>query len=147
MLHPSCNLTSNTDKTHHGLVIALFSVQLQLPCNQHSSLLLTDGYSANYNTRSICDTLFDLWRSSELPQKLCHHCHSNRKWLKQPQIHFHWVVPHKSRHFLLLWCILYTVTPDISSSSQNINSTARVSRLSFRFLWLWFNLSWVSWYS
>ena len=44
MLHPSCNLTSNTDKTHHGPVIALFSVQLQLPCNQHSSLLLIDRY-------------------------------------------------------------------------------------------------------
>ena len=26
---------------------------------------------------------------------------------------------------------------DISSSSENINSIARVSRLSFRFLWLW----------
>ena len=29
------------------------------------------------------------------------------------------------------------VTPDISSSSENINSTVCVSRLSFRFLWLW----------
>ena len=27
-------------------------------------------------------------------------------------------------------------TPDISSSRENINSTARVSRVSFRFLWL-----------
>ena len=32
------------DKTHHGPVIALFSVQLQLPCNQHFSLLLIDRY-------------------------------------------------------------------------------------------------------
>ena len=30
----------------------------------------------------------------------------------------------------------WAVTPDISSSSKNINSTARVSRISFRFLWL-----------
>ena len=30
------------------------------------------------------------------------------------------------------------VTRDISSSSENINNPARVSRLCFRFLWLWF---------
>ena len=35
--------------------------------------------------------------------------------------------------------MLCTATPDISSSSENINSAARVSRLSFRFLWLWVN--------
>ena len=50
---------------------------------------------------------------------------------------FYWAVPSKSRHFLLFWCLLCTVTSDISSSSKNINSTTRVSRLSFRFLWLW----------
>ena len=33
--------------------------------------------------------------------------------------------------------MLFTATPDISTSSENINSTARVFRLSFRFLWLW----------
>ena len=33
--------------------------------------------------------------------------------------------------------MLGTATPDISSSSENINNTALVSRLSFRFLWLW----------
>ena len=43
----------------------------------------------------------------------------------------------KSRHFLLFWCIFCTTTPDISISSANINNTARISRLSFRFLWLW----------
>ena len=32
-----------------------------------------------------------------------------------------------------------TVTPDISSSCENINSTAHVSGLSFHFLWLWLN--------
>ena len=30
-------------------------------------------------------------------------------------------------------------TPDISSSSENISNTARVSRLSFHFLWLWYD--------
>ena len=61
---------------------------------------------------------------------------NNRKWLKQPQGHFYWAVPSKSGHFSLFWCMLCTATPDISSSSENINSTARVSRQSFRFLWL-----------
>ena len=46
--------------------------------------------------------------------------------------------PSKSNHFSLFWCMLCTATPDISSSSKNINSTARVFRLSFRFLWLWY---------
>ena len=32
--------------------------------------------------------------------------------------------------------MLCTATPDVSSLSKNINSTARVARLSFRFLWL-----------
>ena len=34
--------------------------------------------------------------------------------------------------------MLCTATPDNSSSIENINSTARVSRLSFPFLWLWY---------
>ena len=44
--------------------------------------------------RSICDNLFDLQRSSELPQKRWHHTH-NRKWLKQSQSHFHYAIPHR----------------------------------------------------
>ena len=32
--------------------------------------------------RSICDTLFDLQRSSQPPQKPSHHGHNNRNWLK-----------------------------------------------------------------
>ena len=39
----------------------------------------------------------------------------------------------------LFWCMFCTATPDISSSSENINSTARVSKLYFRFLWLCFH--------
>ena len=64
---------------------------------------------------------------------------NNRKWLKQPQSHFHQAIFHKGHHFLLFWCMFCTANPDIWSSSENINSTARVSRLSFRFLWLWIN--------
>ena len=36
--------------------------------------------------------------------------------------------------------MLCTATPDVSSSSENINIAVRVSKLSFRFLWLWFNV-------
>ena len=43
----------------------------------------------------------------------------------------------KSPFFAVL-ILLFTATPDISSSSENIGSAARVSRLSFRFLWLWY---------
>ena len=46
------------------------------------------------------------------------------------------MVPIKSRHFSLFWCMLCTAAPDISSSTKNINRAARASRLSFRFLWL-----------
>ena len=35
--------------------------------------------------------------------------------------------------------MLCTTTRDIISSSENINSTARVSRVFFSFLWLWKN--------
>ena len=49
---------------------------------------------------------------------------------------FYWAVSSKSRHFLLFWCMFCTATPGVSSSSKNINSTVRVSRQSFRFLWL-----------
>ena len=58
-----------------------------------------------------------------------------KKWLKQTQIHFHRAIPHKSRHSSLLWCMLCTTTPDISRSSKNIISTARVSKLPLC-LWL-----------
>ena len=117
------------------------------PCNQPCFTVywLIGSYiwlfSKLQHTKSICDTLFDLQHSSELLQKPWHHGHNSRKWLKQPQSHFYWVVPSKSHLFLLLWCMLRTTTPDISSSSKNIHSTAHVSRLSFHFLWLWFILS------
>ena len=72
-------------------------------------------------------------------QKRWHCGHNKRKWLKQPQSYFHWVVLHKSQYFSLFWCILCTVTPDISRSTENVINVVRVSRLSFRFVWLrWF---------
>ena len=46
----------------------------------------------------------------------------------------------ESSHFLVFWCIPCTATP-ILISSKNVNNTALVSRLSFRFLGLWFNTS------
>ena len=77
-------------------------------------------------------------RSSELPQRPWHH--NDKKWLKQPQSHFYWAIPNKSFHFSMFSCMLCTATPGISSSRENINTTTRVSRLSFRFLWLWYKL-------
>ena len=151
MPHASCCLTSIIDKTPHGPVIALFSVQPQQLFSYVRGILVTRKptifhscwlidifwlFSKLKLTRSICDTLFDLYLSSELPQKPWQHGHNNRKWLKQPQSHFRWAIPHKSHHFLLFWCMLFTVTLYISSSSENMNSTVRVSRLPFRFLWL-----------
>ena len=56
--------------------------------------------------------------SSELPQKCWHHSYNNKNWLKQPQSHFHYVILHKSYHFLLFWCIICMATPDILSSSK-----------------------------
>ena len=61
------------------------------------------------------------------------HGHNNRKWLNSLKAIF-------TKQFLtsdlvlLLWCMLWTTTPDISASNKKIKSTARVSRLSFRFL-------------
>ena len=80
--------------------------------------------------------IFDLLICSDLPQKPWCHGHNNRKSLKQPQSHFHWAIPHRSRHFSLFWSMLCAATPDISTWSKNINNTARVFRLSLRFLWL-----------
>ena len=79
---------------------------------------------------------YSFW-SSKLPQKPWHHSHNNRKWLKQPQSLFHRGIPRKSHHFLLLWYMLCMATPDSSSSSKNINSTARVSRLSLNGDYSW----------
>ena len=78
-------------------------------------------------------------RSWQLPQKGWHHDHNNRGWLKQLQSHFSKANLPKGLPFSLFWCMQCTSISDISSSSENINSTARVSRLSFRFLWLCWN--------
>ena len=88
---------------------------------------------ANVGALLSCALL--LLHPSEVPQKHWHHGHNNKKCLKHHQSHFYQAIPHKSHHFSLFWCILCMATPDISSLSENINSTARVSRLSFHFLW------------
>ena len=58
---------------------------------------------------------------------------------KQPQNHFHQEFLTESSHFLRFWCIPSKATTEISSSSENINHTVRVFRLSFRFWWLWYH--------
>ena len=115
-----------------------FSYVGGIPVTNHFSLLLIDRYILAIQQIITHKEHFRYSFSSELPQKPWHHGHNNRKWLKQPQSHFYWAVPSKSRHFSLFWCMLCTATPDISSSSENINSTARGFWLSFRFLWLCF---------
>ena len=55
-------------------------------------------------------------------QKRWHYSHNNKRWLKEPQIYFHLVIPHKSHHFWLFWCILCTATPDILSSNTKFQT-------------------------
>ena len=76
--------------------------------------------------KSICD---DILICSDLMNCL--------RRLKQPQSHFHWAISHKSHYFFAVLMYPLYGHPDILRSSQNINNLTRVSRLSFRFLWLW----------
>ena len=121
---------------------SFFSYVRVIPVTNHFSLLLIARHILAIQQitthKEHLRYFFYLWRSSELPQKPWHHGHNNRKWLKQPKSHFYRAVPSKSCHFSLFWCMLCTVIPNISSSGENINSTAHLSRLSFRFLWLCF---------
>ena len=56
-----------------------------------------------HNSSSVLVLIF----ASELPQKHWHHIHNNRNWLKQPQSHFHWAIPHKSHHFFaVIWWLI-----------------------------------------
>ena len=116
---------------------SFFSYVGYIPVTNGFSLLLIDRYIlAIQQVITHKEHLrYSFW-SSELPQKPWHHGHNNRKWLKQPKSHFYVAVPGKSHLFPLFWCMLSTATPDISSSSENMNSMARVSRLFFRILWL-----------
>ena len=92
-------------------------------------------YSANYDTQRvfvinflISNDLLNCFRSVATIVNI------NRKWLKQPQNHFNLGSSQKSQHFLLFRCILCMATPDISIFRENLNNTARVSRLLIRFL-------------
>ena len=113
---------------------SFFSYVGGIPVTNHFSLLLINRYIlAIQQIITHKEHLrYSFWCTAVFWKK------NNRKWLKQPQGHFYWAVPSKSGHFSLFWCMLCTATPDISSSSENINITARASRLSFRFLWLWY---------
>ena len=82
-------------------------------------------YSANYDTQRVFVINFLI--SNDL-------LNCFRKWLKQPQNHFNSGSSQKSQHFLLFRCILCMDTPDISIFRENLNNTARVSRLLIRFL-------------
>ena len=88
------------------------------------------SYLGNYNTRRVFVIIFDLQRSSKLPQKRRHHSYNNRKWLKHSQGHFGWAIPHSATLFPLFVCIFCMATPDISSSSTNINNAVYPDYLS-----------------
>ena len=59
------------------------------------------------------------------------HSHNNRKWLKQPQGHFHGAIRHNATLFPLFLCIFCMATPGVSSSSKNINNAAYPDYLAF----------------
>ena len=107
---------------------SIFSYVGCIPVTNPFSLLLIDRYILAIQQIITHKVHFQysfwsvaiFWTSSEQPW---HHGHNNRKWLKQPKIHFYWAIPSKSCHFSLFWCMLCTATPDISSSSKI--STAR----------------------
>ena len=86
----------------------------------------------------VCDVAYGENMCGPSRTRICR----SANWL----INYMYAVPPKSRYFSLFWCMLCTTTSDISRSTENINSTARVSRLSFRFLWLWSypeNYAWI----
>ena len=132
------------DKTHHGPVITIFflckfgsffSYFGGIPVTNYFSLLLIDRYILTIHKEHLRYSLWYVaifWTSSDAlapwswQQKLAKT--ASKSFLLSSG---------KSCHFFLLWCMHCTATPDISSSSENMNSTACVSRLSFRFLWLW----------
>ena len=68
-----------------------------------------------------------------MPQKRLHRSDKNEKWLKHYQSLLHKENPHCKQAFLLFRCISCTATPEILSSSKNINNATCVSRL-FSFL-------------
>ena len=113
----------------HGPVIAAFSVQI-LKCLLQSFfrctecvLIQTCKYRhANYISQGVFAIIFFyVQRSCQLPQKRIHH--KNIKWLK-----LHQSPLHKDD-------LMYSLygQPKMSSSSKNINNTASVYRLPFRF--------------
>ena len=130
--HPSCFLTSILDKTHHEPVIAPFSVQLlqhfQLRRRCHSNqpfftviLVIYFCYSASCNTRGALNVIIFVIILGDITN---------------------FVIIFLIRSDLLN-CLRSVSTmvitteqsfSHISSSNKNINNTARVSRLSFRFL-------------
>ena len=105
----------------------------------HCYWLIYFVYSANYNTRGafviillICSDLLNSLESvgtiaitTEMVKTASKLFSLSNSSLKSPFLRF-----------------LCTATPNISSSNENINNTARVSRLSFCFLWLYLNTLW-----
>ena len=85
----------------------------------HCYWLIYFSYSVSYNTRGAFVVIFFIWSDLlNCLRSVGTIGFNNRNWLKQPQSRFHWAIPHKSHHFSLLWCILRTANPNISSSTK-----------------------------
>ena len=125
----SSYLTSTVDKTRHGPVIALFLCNGRSffnnvgGCTSNQPFLLMEGRFGIIFL--ICNNLLICFRRVG----------TIAVTTDSLKVIFTKKILTGSSHFSLLWCIPRTTTPEISRSSEIINNTARVSRLSFHFLW------------
>ena len=140
-------LTSTVEQTHQGPVVSFFPVKI-LECllqifiihRRYPFLLLLMmwcGYASNYNAQGafviifyICSDLLNCLRS------VCTIVITIGNGLNSLKVISTKKIVTESSHFSLFWCISCTATSETctSSSSKNISNTARVFRLSFRFL-------------
>ena len=140
------------DKTHHGPVIALFSLQLQQLFSYVRGLLVTNHFSMFLIDRYIFAIQQFITHEEHLQYSLWYVAifwtasKALAPWSQQQKVSKTTSKPlslsnsSQKSPFFAFWCMLCTATPDISNSSENINNTARVSRVPFLFLWLWYRI-------
>ena len=147
--HPNCYLNSFVDETQHGQLLLLslcnfFSflsyIEGVLVTNFYSLLFIYTFWLANYTTRGafviivfICSDLLNCLRSVGTIVTTTESDWNSLKVIFTEQSLT------KGTNFCCCLCIFCTTTSDISSSSENMNKKACVSRLSFCFLWLCFH--------
>ena len=145
MPHPSCYLISIMDKIIMGLLLLFLSVQLQqvssylrqrYPCDQPFFTVMIDRYIL------AIQQIINIWHSFSSVVVFWTASEALKPWSKQQKVaKTTSKLPslsnssQKSSFFAVLMYALYG-HPRISNSRENINNTARVSRLYFCFLWL-----------